>query len=397
MDELIRYLKKISMLLLLSPLKIMKVKKNRAILDNCLAHNYADNIKPIAEYLNKWYPGHFEIYVAVNDIEKYRYLKKKKIIPIKFHSFAYYTVAMSSAFFITNSGGYSYLPLKKNQFVINTWHGGGAYKKFGRDSYGTDKFYENELRLAAKKTSLFLSTGTVVSDYISNALLLPKKVFLEIGMPRNDVLIQGNDALRDRIRKRIGIQQNEKLVLYAPTYRKQNDRAFGDSIAIDYGIDCERVCTALSERFGGKWRFAVRFHPQVRNYNTSKFGNAIDLTKYEDMQELLLAADAMINDYSSSMWDFMLTGKPCFTFAIDMRHYMETTDVYTPVEDWPFPKSTNNRELEQSILNFDYKNYREECHRHYTDLGGCESGEATKKVCEFIYDISCGKRDRSTT
>lgn len=397
MDELIRYLKKLSMLALLSPLKVMKVKKNRVILDNCLAHNYADNIKPIAEYLNKRYPGYFEIYVAVDNVEKYKDLKKKKIIPIKFHSFTYYMVAMSSAFFITNSGGYSYLPLKKNQFVVNTWHGGGAYKKFGRDSYGTDKFYENELRLAAKKTSLFLSTGTLVSDYISNALMLPRSVFLEIGMPRNDILVQGDQELRDRIRKKIGIQKNEKLVLYAPTYRKQNDRTFGDSIAIDYGIDCERACAALSERFGGKWRFAIRFHPQVRNYNTSKFGSAIDLTKYEDMQELLLAADVMINDYSSSMWDFMLTGKPCFTFAIDIRHYMETTDVYTPVEDWPFPKSTDNHELEQSILKFDYDNYREECHRHYTDLGGCESGEATKKVCEIIYNISRGKSRWSIT
>lgn len=58
---------------------------------------------------------------------------------------------------------------------------------------------------------------------------------------------------------------------------------------------------------------------------------AIDLTDYEDMQELLLAADAMINDFSSSMWDFMLTGNPSFMYAVDLPHYVETTEVYTPV------------------------------------------------------------------
>ena len=104
------------------------------------------------------------------------------------------------------------------------------------------------------------------------------------------------------------------------------------------------------------------------------------------MQELLCASDAMINDFSSSMWDFMLTGRPSFLFAVDLDHYVATTEVYTPVSEWPFPKATSNDELEQNILNFSEENYAASCDRHYRDLGGSETGEATKLICQRIYE-----------
>ena len=127
-------------------------------MDNCLAHNYADNIKPISKYILRNFLGEYETFIAVRDEDKCPFLKEKGLHPIKFHSLKYYVTAMSSGFFVTNSGGYSYLPLKKMQHVVNTWHGGGAYKKFGMDSYSADDFYARELKLAAQKTTLFLST-----------------------------------------------------------------------------------------------------------------------------------------------------------------------------------------------------------------------------------------------
>ena len=168
-------------------------------------------------------------------------------------------------------------------------------------------------------------------------------------MPRNDMMVHYDTELRIEIRKRLGIKENEKIVLFAPTYRKVKDNYFLDSVAVSYGIDAKRVLDALKKKFGGNWIFAIRLHPCVVNRNEVITEGMLDLTDYEDMQELLLAADVMINDFSSSMWDFMLTGKPCFTFAADLQHYIETTEVYTPVSEWPFPQSTNNDELEKTI------------------------------------------------
>jgi CDP-glycerol glycerophosphotransferase (TagB/SpsB family) len=165
-------------------------------------------------------------------------------------------------------------------------------------------------------------------------------------------MIKGNEEIRNKVRKAIGLKENQKLILFAPTYRKPDDNYFKESIAISYGVDTERVVKAMQKRFGGEWVFAFRYHPAVTNRESFNLENVLDLTDYPDMQELLCASDAMINDFSSSMWDFMLSGKPSFLFAVDLDHYIKTTEVYTPVESWPFPKSVNNDELEKNILEF---------------------------------------------
>ena len=105
------------------------------------------------------------------------------------------------------------------------------------------------------------------------------------------------------------------------------------------------------------------------------------------MQELLLVSDVLINDFSSCMWDFMLTKKPCFIFAKDLQHYIDTTDVYTPVSEWPFSKATSNEELVKNILSFDEKEYLCACKKHYTDLGGCETGKAAVLVADRIEEL----------
>ena len=291
---------------------------------------------------------------------------------------------MSSKIFITNSGGHAYLPLRKSQFVINTHHGGGCYKTNGLDMFEDTSLFRKDLKFSSNQTGVFLSTCKKFSKVNANSILLSQEKFWEIGMPRNDILIENNAEQKKRIRRKLGLKEGEKLVLYAPTYRKPNDNYFNESIAVSYGIDCERVCRALTKKFDGKWIFGFRLHPCVTNRDELPYGDVVDLSDYEEMQELLLVADVMINDFSSSMWDFMLTGKPCFIFALDLNHYIETTKLYTPVSEWPFSLARNNGELERNILSFDEEKYRTDCKAHYELLGGCETGKATKLVCELI-------------
>lgn len=385
MDVLIRYIKKMIIRVILTPLKLFPVKKNKVILINDLAYNFSDNQKYVAKYLKQRYDGKFQIVFSVKDTNCN--ISLDNIMLCQFNSLRYFWHCMTSKVLVTNSGGLSYIPLRKKQYVINTWHGGGCYKKCGIDTYSNTFLFRSDLRLSSKQTNIFLSTNQQFSECLSKASLVERNKFWEIGMPRNDMMVHENSALRNEVRKKLGIKMDEKLVLFAPTYRKVEDNYFRDSIAISYGIDSERVLGALNKRFGGNWIFAIRLHPCVVNREEVVTEGMLDLTDYEDMQELLLAADVMINDFSSSMWDFMLTGKPCFTFAIDLQHYIETTEVYTPVSEWPFPKSTNNDELVKTILEFDAEEYRKRCDAHYQALGGCETGRATELVCERIYQV----------
>lgn len=391
MDELLRFGKKVAMRILLFPLRLIPVKKNRVVMMNNLAKTYADNPKYVTEYLLAHYPGQFEIVFPVNDMEKYAYLTEKGVRPVKFNSLAYFYYAMTARVFLSNSGGFSYLPLRKKQFVVNTWHGGGAYKKCGVDMYNDSVLFRADLKMSARQTDVFMSTCEAFTREVSRAMLVPRELFWGVGMPRNDILLQNNEEKRAEIRQKLGLAEGERLMLFAPTYRKPNDNYFKESIAIDYGVDCQRVCRALETRFGGTWKFAFRYHPAVVNRGEFDQGNVLDLTDYPDMQELLCAADAMINDFSSSMWDFMLTGRPSFLFATDLEHYVATTEVYTPVSEWPFPQSTNNDDLERTILEFDEADYAAACQRHYDALGGCESGRATQQICDRIYE-TCYKK-----
>lgn len=387
MDEFVRYIKKSLMRFFLAPMKLLPLKKNRVLLVNNLSLNYSDNLKYIALYLLRNYAGQFELFFAVKDPSRFTGPAESGLRPVRFNSLRYFYIGMTSRVLVTNSGGFSYLPLRKSQYVINTFHGGGSYKKAGIHMYTDSRLFRKDLELSAKHTDAFMSTCKRCSDTLSESLLIPRKAFWEVGMPRNDILLRGDAALREAVRAKLGLAGDEKLVLFAPTYRKPDDNYFKNSVAISYGIDAKRACEALNKRFGGRFRFAIRFHPCVTNREECATDGMTDLTDYEDMQELLLAADVMINDFSSSMWDFMLTGRPSFLFAVDLEHYIRTTEVYTPVSEWPFPVSTNNDELERNILEFDAGKYALDCKRHYEALGGCETGEATKLACNRIFDI----------
>lgn len=389
MDDLFRYLKKKIARVILTPIKVCPVKQNRVLMINEISHNYSCNPKAITEYLLKHEKKAFDIVYAVKDLAMQQSLEEKGITITKFNSVKYFVYAMTSKVIVTNSGGISYIPLRKRQYVINTHHGGGAYKTAGIDMFEDSFFFRKDMMLSAKQTNCFLSTNKKFTECLSKACLIPKNVFWEIGMPRNDRLVNNTQDNLEEIREKIGLKPDQRLVLYAPTYRKPADNYYKESIAIQYDIDNNMVCEALKERFGGEWVFAYRLHPCVENKQDYIVDGALDLSGYEDMQDLLEAADVLINDFSSSFWDYMLTGKPCFMYAPDLNHYVKTTKVYTPVESWPFPKSRTNEELKKTIINFDEVKYKADCMRHYDDLGGCESGQATKLVCARIKEI-CG-------
>jgi CDP-glycerol glycerophosphotransferase len=368
---------------MLFPLRFCAIKKNRILIINDLSYNFSDNPKAVAEYLNKVYKK-LEIIYSVKNIERHMYLFGLGYIAVEFNSLKYFFYAMTANVIVTNSGGTSYIPLRKIQYVINTAHGGGAYKKMGVDMFDNSFAFRRDLLLSSKQISLYLSTCKKYTEVVSKSLLIDKSKFWNIGMPRNDILLNGNEGIRTQVRRKLQLNNDEKLVLFAPTYRKIENSYFNNSVAISYGLDYLRVCEALQRRFGGTWRFAIRLHPCVTNKDEFQYNDVLDLSDYEDMQELLCGVDVMINDFSSSMWDFMLTDKPIFLFAIDLKEYEETTEVYTPVKEWPFPKATNNEELENNILLFNKDDYRKNCKQHYSALGGCETGRATQLVCEKI-------------
>ena len=84
------------------------------------------------------------------------------------------------------------------------------------------------------------------------------------------------------------------------------------------------------------------------------------------------------------MFDFATKNKICFLYATDVEKYRQERDYYFELEDLPFPLAQNNRELEEVILRFDELQYQRDLQKLFTEVGICESGEASTCVVDYI-------------
>jgi len=267
---------------------------------------------------------------------------------------------------------------KKNQIYINTWHGSLGIKRI---------FFDNNLKRSARtKKNLrteFNSTDILFTncDWEENIFKSATKYknLVKIGHPRLDVFFKENN-IKNEIYEKYNIPKNKKLALYIPTFR--------DSMDIEcYSLDYEKLNSSLKEKFDGEWVIATRFH-QMLLKNKNKFAlvpkSDLELTYHPDVQELLVASDVIISDYSSCMFDYMLTKRPCFVFATDIEKYNTERGFYYSLEETPFPIATNNEELCQNILNFDCEKYKIKCEQFLKEKNIVDDGHASERAVEII-------------
>ena len=153
-------------------------------------------------------------------------------------------------------------------------------------------------------------------------------------------------------------------------------------------MDYNKVLSAISNKFGGEWVIVTRLHPKLvanRELFLSKAnGDIIDATNYPDIQELLVSTEAIITDYSSCIYDFMLTRKPGFIFATDIEKYDNDRGLYYPLSSTPFPVAENNEQMIKNIENFDNEKYLPAVEEFLKDKGCIDDGHASERVVDLI-------------
>ena len=326
---------------------VFPVKKNRITLLNDMSYTYGDSMKYINEYIVKNCKNKYEIIFPVKNAN---IMVGENCIAVKRNTARFFFYLLTSSVIITNAGGVSYLPLRKTQFAISTWHGGGPYKKTG-NSFIKNKWYEEEMRMHKKNVRHILSSCKYFTDYEAKAMLFSEKDCVPCGMPRNDIFFQ-----QDPYTKKLHVST----------------------------LDIQRVINAIKNKFGGNsWNFGMRLHPKLSNADIAE-KDVIDCTGYPDIQELLYSADILITDYSSLMWDFSLTGRPCFLYADDIDLYEKEHGFYMPSNQWPYPIARNNDEMEKNIASFDKKTYQAALKKHHEDCGSYEQGKACEQIFKLI-------------
>ena len=227
----------------------------------------------------------------------------------------------------------------------------------------------------------------IINNKVFNDNLFDCKKIIMTGHPRNDVFFV-NDKQKNIIRKKVctklNIDLNKKILCYAPSFRESRNMDC-------YCLDTNNLTKILSEKFGKEWIIAIRMHPNVKNESSLLFNfnnNIVDASLYPDIQELLLASDIVISDYSSCIYDFMLSRKPAFIFATDIEQFNTERGFYYPLESTPFPVATDNVELMENIRNFDYEKYKQEVEKFLQEKGCMEDGHASERVVDLIERIS---------
>ena len=285
-------------------------------------------------------------------------------------------VVENSHFFVTRGN-----PAKRpGQFVMNTWHGSLGIKRLDAGKSATD----GTGRANAAIVDALLANSDF-DDTVFAACPLAAAPRFRTGHPRNDVFFTSEDE-RQKIRRRVftslGVPEDTRLAIFAPTFRDAALAEGSNAYAFRAWKD------ALERRFGGTWTIAMRLHPldakALAEGLISFPAGVLDATGYDDMQELLIAADAGITDYSSWIYDYLLGGKPGFLFAPDKSAYDDMHGFYYPLESTPFPVAETNEALCRAIESFDAEKYAADSAAFLAGKGCMEDGKASARAVDII-------------
>lgn len=363
---------------------IFPIKRDRLLFESYKGKSYSCNPKYICEFLLKNYSGLYEIVWVLESPD--RVALPKGITTVKKRSFANFFYHMTAKVIIANMADDVYIPKRKNQIFINTWHGGGAYKKVGLSFDKThSKLRDWQGKIVQQETSYYVSSSTLFTKYNIKEGYRYEGEVVTSGMPRNDLFFdtQKMKSIKNKVINLFGL--SEKLVvLYAPTFR--GIQHFGKAASMEFVFPFREIINTFHEQ-GKNLLILNRSHHSVSDDIKTDMDSVIDVTDYPDMQELLVAADILITDYSSSIWDFSLTGKPCILYVPDKDEYLSDRGTYTPMDVWPGLMAATKDELIQLLLDPDYELCKQKADASLKYFNSYENGNATKSICNLINEV----------
>ena len=311
------------MSVILAVIKFFCRTDNRLIVFNSFAgRKYDDSPRAIYEAMRK--DPRFSDYKLVWAFHQPG--KYDAPLKIKTDGLKYFTTIFSARVWVTNSTFERGLNFTgKNTLYFNTWHGtpmkrmgkdvnksGGSFKKKGRNHF-----------------DVMMSQGSFETDVFSRTFGIPKEKFLEVGLPRNDILANHTEEDRRAIRAKLGIADDKICILYCPTFREY-DKNEQLGVVMAPPMNIKKWNTEL----GDDYVLLIRAHYEVSNVMKIEENSFVrNMTDYPDLNELYIAADILISDYSSVFFDYSITGKPMLHFCYDYDKYSSMRGLYFDIRE----------------------------------------------------------------
>lgn len=268
---------------------------------------------------------------------------------------------------------------------LQTWHG-TPLKRIHHDAPVREGWLDAPDKDVAR-WDMLLSPNPASTDRLRHAFRFAGPVH-QTGYPRNDVLSSPHrHHVRRRVREELGIPDGTTAVLYAPTWR--DDLVFDPAKGRDFDVPID--LKAFADRLGRDHVLLLRLHSMVSGRLAVPPGvPVIDVSDRPEAAELFLAADMLVTDYSSAMFDFAVTGKPMVFYTYDLEHYRDDLRgfYFDLAEVAPGPLVRTSEELIEAIADNDDAAASEPADRYarFRDtFCSLEDGHATDRVLDLLF------------
>lgn len=355
---------------------------------------YSDSPKAVYEYmLNSSQYRDFRFVWSFRDPEEYKKidaLNNSRTKIVKFRTRADNVALRTAKYWITNYRMLDHQYPRKGQVYVQCWHG-TPLKRLGYDIQDGDNVMNSPAEVKekyksdARKFSYILSPSPFATEKFATAWNLKEtgqtNKILEVGYPRNDRLVNVTDEEREDVRKLLGVQ-GKKVILYAPTWR-DNQHESGMGYTYQTEVDFDR----LRYKLGDDYVILFRAHYLVSNsFDFEKYGGfVIDASKHSDINDLFIASDMLITDYSSVFFDYANLHKPIIFYMYDLDYYAsELRGFYLSLNELPGPIVKEEDALIKAILDADLwiKDVKyEEFHERFNPL---DDGHASERLLKAL-------------
>ncbi|MGY2872997.1 CDP-glycerol glycerophosphotransferase (TagB/SpsB family)/glycosyltransferase involved in cell wall biosynthesis [Marmoricola sp. URHA0025 HA25] len=303
----------------------------------------------------------------------------------------WYDAVATSRYLCKNIDFGPWLRVRPGQAYLQTFHG-YPFKSMGRDFWRSKGFPPGQVRHFAARASgewdLVLVPSPECETFYREQYGYTGAV-LPAGYPRTDALVNADAAqVRRDVLARIGVPEDRTVVLYAPTFRDTlTTRVYAARRFDDLDLD------ELTRRLGPEYVVLVRGHNnnQREADRVDRAATVVDVTDHPDINELTIAADVAVLDYSSLRFDWAITGKPLVFFVPDLESYFGLRKPLFPFEESaPGPWVRTTAEVADHLTDLDgvRSRYAGEIEAFNARFNALNDGRATERVLETFLDES---------
>ena len=314
----------------------------------------------------------FKDYKLIWAFEKPEKYSEYGLKTVKLNSFSYFTAALRSKFWITNTSmerGLSFKP--KKTVLLNTWHG-VPLKVIGNG-------YKNRNDYDFSDVDFMCCSGDYDKNiYIKGFNVRPENLVM-CGLPRNDILYRADENMKRELKEKYRIPDGKKAILYVPTFRDVGKNSV--DAALNIPIDFKK----WEEKLGDHYVVLCRMHYHTTELLGVEYNDFVkDCTGVENISDLYIISDIVISDYSSSMIDYAILERPILSYAYDKEEYAKNEGFFVPLDEaLPGMIYEDEDQMLEHIVNMDM-NEEGRKSREVKNKYIQAKGQATRECIDFL-------------